>query len=978
MTLYVHITDRCRNEATRHGSQRLIENLKRSIETSQNLTGFNDAFLPFSVKGLGRRFRLNAYRWEPGEEDELVVFCRILSRGSHDYKDFLANWDGAKIAPRFLPYDSASLQQIYAQCKRIPPPPPPPKPSEEEQAWLYQVLGGQSLEDELLVLETESWVKKMRRPENRDFLVLYHQILEEMTDMSHLHTATTNIEYAVHWEEKAKNNRLGIVYLYRPDLQRLLLIEPLHHNGDIDTLLQEHLDRLQRLGPRQRDLSRVAARSYPLYMVLDRDAWLAIQKDEKTNLALSPEEAGLLESIRHAGDDGQGRFPLFINGRAGSGKSTMLQYLAADYIDYALCQKSMANLPIYITYSQDLLTHARDVVKGLLTVHHSRLLKGPHDTLRVDRILEQIFVVFRDFLYSLLPLEVQRELPEERYVNYAKFCCLWNSEFARRPEAKRLSPDMAWHIIRSYIKGIRSGIDDELLPEEFEALPRDRKRSVLVETYRQVYEHVWTGWYKKLHDDKGYWDDQDLAAYVLDRGLAEEIRRVAIFCDEAQDFTPIELEIIFQLSLFGKRTLHPEELCRVPIVFAGDPLQTINPTGFRWKAVKADFHNRFHAVLDPRRKSQIKINDKNLDFNYRSNPGIVGFSNLIQLVRAALFENNDIQPQGTWWVESPVQPVWFYLDTPYIKQKLHERPDIAKVVNCKEGEETEYVDRDEILMDLAEKTEGVYREVWSPIRAKGLEFPIVVLYRFGETVPDLDEFNRILDDPDVVDLSDPERRLPYEYFFNRLYVAASRAKSQLIIVDSKEAIEKFWRFATDLDVSERLMECLKRKDRWENTTTFMIEGKEKAWSGERVDPNEQGKEYEEEGRRKRDPYMMRQAALAYRSASNEHQAGMCLALAAEFEDKLQIAGDKYRDIGLYEDAFRCYWKGSHWNQVNDLAAQSSRFTALLESRAADFMVHRGLDKAFIGKLIVLQRDFGIILFTITLGGQNERIYRNGS
>jgi hypothetical protein len=228
-------------------------------------------------------------------------------------------------------------------------------------------------------------------------------------------------------------------------------------------------------------------------MVLDQDAWLAIQKDEEANLALSPEEAELLESVHRAGVEGELGYPLFINGRAGSGKSTMLQYLAADYVDFAL-RKKVKPLPLYMTCSRDLLDRARETVRGLLTAHHQRLLEGAHDAADVDSLLNRSFVVFNDFLYSLLPAEAKIDFPRDRYVNYSEFGRLWSNDFGRRPEARQFPPALAWHILRSYIKGVRSTDGDELGPEEFNALPR-RRRSVSAETYKAVYERVWCSWY---------------------------------------------------------------------------------------------------------------------------------------------------------------------------------------------------------------------------------------------------------------------------------------------------------------------------------------------------------------------------------------------------------------------------------------------------------------------------------------------------
>ena len=945
MWLYVHIAEDCEAEAQKHGQASLVANIKAQVEATQSLTGFT-FFLPtpFIKKSLGRSFRLIGYR-ATVDGDELILFLRVFARGGKEYKAFLEDWDKEtdRISRTLQPFNDVDLRQIHTQLSSVAPLQPPPEPDEEERAWLYEVFREQTSTDELLVLETDAWVKKMRSPAMRDFLALYHQALEQL-DLDAPAPETSNFECSVYWET---SKRVGLAYLYLPNLHRLILLEPLRQSDDVNAILQHHKERLLRVDATARDISCVAGRSYPYLMILDQDAWLAIQKDEEANLALSPEEAELLESIRRSGAAGEYGYPLFINGRAGSGKSTMLQYLAADYVDFAL-RCSTKILPIYMTCSRELLERARETVRGLLTAHHERLLDGIHATEDVDRILKESFVVFQEYLYSLLPPNDREALARDRYVNFAEFRRLWATDFAKRPEARRITPEVSWHTIRSYIKGVRSSQSDDLDPEEFAALPR-RRRSVSEDTYRQVYDHVWCRWYKRLCEDNGYWDDQDLAARVLDADTARTTDLAAVFCDEAQDFTPVELEIIFQLSVFSKRSLQPEELRRVPIVFAGDPLQTINPTGFRWEAVQADFHERFCAALDPRRRARVDVSYKELRLNYRSNPGIVRFCNLIQLVRAALLGSRDVHPQQAWWVEEPAQTVWFAIDNAPTKQQIQQRPELVKLLNCEEGEESDYARADSILKDLKEESDGVYRNVLGPTRAKGLEFSAVVLYRFAETAPP--EFLALLAGTNDV-RDDPERQLPLEYFFNRLYVAASRAKGQLVIVDSGAAFDGFWRFATDTDLTDRLMERVEDPESWKDAINYLVRGREESWSGERIDPREQGSEYAAQGRRKRDPYLLRQAALAYRSAGDELEAGRCLALALEFEGKLQDAGDRYRALSLRDEAFRCYWKGAHFARLCDLAAAEPIFASRLETRAADFTARgTGVQGVFVSEVV---------------------------
>jgi tetratricopeptide (TPR) repeat protein len=277
----------------------------------------------------------------------------------------------------------------------------------------------------------------------------------------------------------------------------------------------------------------------------------------------------------------------------------------------------------------------------------------------------------------------------------------------------------------------------------------------------------------------------------------------------------------------------------------------------------------------------------------------------------------------------------------------------VKLVNCEDGEETEYVKNDSILSKMQERTEGIYRNVLTPMRAKGLEFPSVVLYCFGETAPH--NFRRILNGE--VTLKNEEERLPLEYYFNRLYVAASRAKNQLVIVESNNALKEFWCFATDPDVVSQLMHRAGGSEKWNEVVTYLAQGTDGAWSGENIDPREQAEDYAAQGRRKRDPFLLRQAGLAYSSAGHQFESGRCFALAAEFEGKYQEAGDKYYQIELRKEAFRCYWKARHWSRLCELSAQETSLTSRLESRAADYM-SRGdkLDAIFLDNLIAATKD----------------------
>ena len=115
------------------------------------------------------------------------------------------------------------------------------------------------------------------------------------------------------------------------------------------------------------------------------------------------------------------------------------------------------------------------------------------------------------------------------------------------------------------------------------------------------------------------------------------------------------------------------------------------------------------------------------------------------------------------------------------------------ILPCHENEEDWFIDNDPVLSEKIRTSDGSTRiPVLSPVRAKGREFTRVVLYGFGKNCPD-----RLLEplrNPDFQGFSQ-EESLPLEYFLNRLYVAVSRPKQQLMIVDEDPAERsKLWVF----------------------------------------------------------------------------------------------------------------------------------------------------------------------------------------
>ena len=347
-----------------------------------------------------------------------------------------------------------------------------------------------------------------------------------------------------------------------------------------------------------------------------------------------------------------------------------------------------------------------------------------------------------------------------------------------------------------------------------------------------------------------------------------------------------------------------EDIKRVPFAFAGDPFQTLNPTGFRWDAVQASFHDKLADTLGMNFYGNIELNYRELNLNYRSNKNVVKLCNSIQALRGALFDLRELQPQHTWRLEMDAPlPVWFDIDNPGQWSTLGKEQDITIIVPCMYNEERDFVKSDPRLSEVVRVDEsGVPLNVLSPTRAKGLEFGRVVIYGFAENAP-----ANLLELLENNDLSEDDL-LPIEYFVNQLYVAASRPKRRLFIIDSHRGMEILWKLGLDDTIQEKVLSQLHRgPEHWREHLGGFQMGTPESWNEDRGNPEENAERYEQQGKTNRDPYMLRSAALIYESIGKNVLAHKCRALALQFESKFLEAGRLYQSAGDSELALKCFW-----------------------------------------------------------------------
>jgi len=929
MALFVYVTQRCEQEAARAGWQGDLENLRNKVEVAQDLQGFDHFPAPYRVKKKFPRYnaRLIASIHQVGDHD-VACFLSILTKADSAYDQFQndpvefgrRNFEGLVSLP--------DLHRVVEERTAQTPPPPKPQPTEAEYSFLFRADGGVELgkSDERLVCESAAWVKKVTESPVRDRLTEFYRALNSIAPDKDF----VSLPNRPGW---------GILYAHHAEVRTTVLLEAL--TGDAQErlpALRQKYDELL-LGNRlltQELLLRHSQRAYPDYLRYGEDEWIEVQKDAVANIALSPEETSVLEAARQP----RGAFPLFVNGRAGSGKSTLLQYIFAEHLHryIKLEQEAGFKPPLYLTYSSDLLNHSRQVVGKLLKCNASFLSKGEPVPLDHNHrsTLEMAFQEFRPFLLTHLRPEQRERFPQSHRVDFSQFRRLWNRKFGNDVNArKHFGPDISWHIIRTYIKGMSAESYQD--PDDYRQFDA-KERLVTNETFDEVFKKVWENWYQPMCEDSGYWDDQDLARTLIEKDLIKA-ERPAIFCDEAQDFTRLELELILRLCLFSGRAISPQEISRIPLVFAGDPFQTLNPTGFRWEATKAAFVEKFVLSLDPNRRSGMDdLNYRELTYNYRSSRNIVLLSNLTQALRCRLFDLRQVSPQEPWAIEASSPPVvWFDAGDAEFWDRLRKERGVTIIVPCGEGEEQEFLQKHlSKWIRLDDRGVPMDVNVFSAGRAKGLEFDRVAVFGFGDFIED-----EVLSPLRGQELAmEADKSLPIEYFINRLYVAVSRPKRRLFIVDSARGRKRLWEFATSQEMEERLLQELRDGKNWEGKVGGMVDGTVGHLdTDESPNLEEEARNIETQGLNRSDAYLLRSAANRYRLAGLPAKAGYCSAEASFVDEAYAEAGKAFFECGYPARSVDSFWRAGRAYDKNlvEVAAARPELQSRLEVAVASFL-----------------------------------------
>lgn len=924
--MHFYTTPEFEQKAQQQGIASIIAKLRLQVERDgTDALELFEWIYPYLKRAVGRTWRIVGKLHKVGNE-KVVCLLKLFTRGDREYEAFIKNPEDYGKQHLETLIDQEQIQRLINASRKKAIPARQPLPN-SLNFWL-QAPSWETSTTDSTIYESEVWVTQFKQREIQDHWETYYHIVLSLLDentQAGLYKETTNFPH-VELYGKLEGRYILFSSFSISERNVLFLLAPFERKPSAEEIASvvSKINFFHSPTETRAELARYARRSYPDYLLCDEDIWLEIERESGTNWALSAEEEQILSNCAP---------PLFINGRAGSGKTTMLFYLFAAYCDRF--QKNIAPgqdlsdlpHPLFLTYNKKLLEEAKKGVLKILDCHHKFLLTKVDKTNGVStEDMAHFFQPFQDLLLSLLPAEESDRFDPDQHISFHQFKQFYNQRFQRSHSA-----EVCWHVIRSFIKGYRHSY---LTPDNYQEVPR-KERTISLNTFQNIYNTIWP-WYEQLTTSEGYWDDQDLIKKVLDLKCYRP-QYTAILCDEAQDFTKLELKLIMQLSVLCQYDLEYQFVQTLPFAFAGDPLQTLNPTGFRWESVKAAFYDQAIALLDPARQLNIKMKFQELESNYRSSPSIVKVTNLIHLWRHILFDIPDLKPQKAWQqIEAPEpQKFIFGRNLSFEELKPHIEKDPIFIVPCEAGGEIDYIRQDDILSQLFPQLSETTppKNVLSAIEAKGLEFPLVILYKFG------DRFAKEHGKEHWKISTKEDYPLPLEYFFNKLYVAASRAKEELLVFDTIEGEQQFWQYGNQL---ERFL--IKARDRniWEPHIGAIASGDNLAVLN-RDNREAQAKEFEQNGLSQEDPDLLRRAKQFYTSLGRGEKAEICEAFALKFEKRFRDAGQIFLRRSKNNEAWECFWQGTCWSELKQWYEKHS--ARKIEQAIVDFMTqnHKNLE-----------------------------------
>lgn len=328
---------------------------------------------------------------------------------------------------------------------------------------------------------------------------------------------------------------------------------------------------------------------------------------------------------------------------------------------------------------------------------------------------------------------------------------------------KGYSVEQVWSEIFGIIKGYRGTQWDrrtqkKLMLEEY----LDTKHSMIEITNRyQIYKI--SEQYQKWLDQEGLFDENDIALNCIKKQLNEHKYKFDyLVIDEIQDMSETQILLCYLM------VKHPQN-----IMLVGDMNQIIRPNFFNLNRIK----NLFYVLIDA------KIEETCLYKNYRNVSGIVNMLNELAMMRKRYISNSKYD-QNEIYIREGNKPII----TRYTDENIR--------VLMNRVDNTDYcvvVVGDEQSREQLKELGCPSGRIFTVEEIKGLEYQNVICFNMIANVSG--EWETIFS-------GNAFGNDYYRLFFNKLYVACTRTKSTLCLLENENAkvlVDQLKNYCTCLD-----------------------------------------------------------------------------------------------------------------------------------------------------------------------------------
>lgn len=325
--------------------------------------------------------------------------------------------------------------------------------------------------------------------------------------------------------------------------------------------------------------------------------------------------------------------PAFVDGPGGSGKTAILMWLVRGVMQHR--DWYVPGTRVRLVTASPLL--ASRLEEGLR--NHLGLVDGYPPGESSD-IASDVCRTVDNYLLEFIADSDRHHFDSSSKVDWRAFHNWYNGLHSPGP----LTPHEAWCSIRILIRGDSIGREDprfEVSASDFEThlvtwfrgLNERRRQGIEDDQFRASLEvhRRYTDW----KSSAGMWDDADLVRAAHESLASPSVRAPSadmLVVDEAQDLTPDALRLMVRTCGAARQRIDvlaaEGKPVRIPLVFAADDLQTINPSGFDWGGFRAVFHDETAEILNS--PVGINVEPVGLDVNFRMRESVHGVAHSLR------------------------------------------------------------------------------------------------------------------------------------------------------------------------------------------------------------------------------------------------------------------------------------------------------------------------------------------------------------